>query len=354
MNASAIGKKQCVKCDKGGGIFTCDGCQKSFCVKHVNEHRQDLGVELDNIIQEHDSLQHEIMRLSLGHSSLEKIDQWEKDSIEKIQATAENTRTNLQTILGQSKDRLLKICYDTAVDLRSSREADDFAENDLIRWKKELKKVRLETNSSSLVKIIQDEKSVIHLIEIANNESLNNKKELILSLEFKNKEKFINGLGPVILENDGHLIKHIGPTENYAYIFGNLPYSSGHHTIRLKIENCHLPYRMFLGCTSFQRVYKKIDFTSPDIVGWSELNQIYEHGRCNSNCKKYNYNSFMIKTNDVLCITFDCDKKQIKLFNERLKTTSKLSVNTNKLPYPWRLLLVMVEEKDCVRILTDI
>jgi hypothetical protein len=362
MNASAISKKRCIKCDKGGGIFTCDGCQQSYCGKHVNEHRQELGVELDNIMQEHDSLQHEIIRLSLDHSSLEKIDQWEKDSIAEIQATAEKTRANLQAILVQSKDRLLKICRDTAINICSSREADDFSENDLIQWKEQLKEVQLETKSSSLVKFIQDRRSVIHLIEIAsdeskNDESLNNEKKLFISLntsKFTNKEKFIGGLGPAILENGGLLVKHTGPTGNYAYIFGDVRYSYGDHTIRLKIENCHLPYRIFLGCTSFQRGFTPISFLSPDIMGWFELNQVYENGRCRSNSRKYNYNSFMMKTNDILHITFDCDQKQIKLFNERLNTTSKLLVNTNKLPYPWRLLLALVDEKDCVRILTDI
>jgi len=57
MSASISGKKQCVKCNKAGGILICDGCQQTFCVKHVNEHRQELANQLDGIMQEHDLLQ---------------------------------------------------------------------------------------------------------------------------------------------------------------------------------------------------------------------------------------------------------------------------------------------------------
>jgi hypothetical protein len=38
MATASIPKKPCSKCNKGGGIFTCDGCEQSFCRKHSDEH----------------------------------------------------------------------------------------------------------------------------------------------------------------------------------------------------------------------------------------------------------------------------------------------------------------------------
>lgn len=41
---------------KSIGIFRCEGCSKVFCRKHVDDHRNDLRQQLDEIIHEHDQL----------------------------------------------------------------------------------------------------------------------------------------------------------------------------------------------------------------------------------------------------------------------------------------------------------
>ncbi|CAF3468474.1 unnamed protein product [Rotaria sp. Silwood2] len=157
MSASASNKKQCVLCNKSGGIMICEGCQQAFCGKHVIEHRQTLSGQLDNIMQEHDLLQQELAQPSLKKNPLlKKIDKWEKDSIAKIQVAAETARKTLQELLEQSKERLSKTCRDITENLRASQEADDFSENDLQRWKKQLKELQLEITSPSSAKLILD------------------------------------------------------------------------------------------------------------------------------------------------------------------------------------------------------
>ncbi|CAF1253462.1 unnamed protein product [Rotaria sordida] len=119
MSASAPNKKQCVLCNKSGGILICEGCQQVFCGKHVNEHRQELRGELDNIMQEHDLLQQELAQPSLKKNHLlNKIDKWEKDSITKIQVAAETARKTLQELLEQSKKSLSKTCHNITENLR--------------------------------------------------------------------------------------------------------------------------------------------------------------------------------------------------------------------------------------------
>ncbi|CAF0737303.1 unnamed protein product [Rotaria sordida] len=360
MNTSANTKKQCATCNKSSGILICEGCQQIFCGKHVNEHRQYLAEQLDSIMQEHDLLQHDIEHISIDHSLLRKIDQWEKESLEKIHLTAEIARQNVRKILDQTKENLSKTCHDLAIDLCSSREADDYSENDFICWIKQLEKLKLEITSPSSVKIIQDDESIIHLIKVENsdfnNDKSTNSKQLPLltsKLNLKVQEKCLDVLGPVTLEKKGSLVKHTGLISDYAYISGTLLYSYGRHTIKFRLEKCQQPYRIFFGCMSYQVHLKEDAFRYPYSVGWFGSNQVYEHGRCSSNCKKYGYNSFLIRTNDVLQLTFDCDKKQIKLFNERIKVTNILTVDINKTPYPWQLLMVMFYKDDCVKILRN-
>ena len=159
-------QKQCVTCSKSGGILICDGCQQTFCGKHVIEHRQELANQLDGIMQEHDLLQQELTRSSDEHVLLQKINKWEKESITKIQVAAEAARADLREMIENSKKQLSRSCHDIAVNLRSSREADDFSENDLNRWTQQLKELKLEVISPSSVQLIEDERSVIRLITI--------------------------------------------------------------------------------------------------------------------------------------------------------------------------------------------
>lgn len=43
-------KKRCVKCDddqRTSNVFTCNGCEQSFCARHVNQHRDELNTQLE-------------------------------------------------------------------------------------------------------------------------------------------------------------------------------------------------------------------------------------------------------------------------------------------------------------------
>jgi hypothetical protein len=361
MSASATSKKQCVTCSKGGGILTCDGCQQAFCGKHVAEHRQELGVQLDGIMQEHDLIQQELEQPSAEKSPLlQKIDQWEKDSIVKIQAAAETARRNLHELLIKSKERLTKVCGDIKKDLRSSREADDFSEHDLARWKEQLKELQLEMTSPSSAKLAHNKRAPIYLMTLTTNEPSNNqsassneppptKNSTTLDIQ----ERFMQTLGPVSLDDQKYLAKHVGSPTDFSYIRGRLLYSTGCYVIRFKIEQSAQPYRIFFGCMSSKTDLTKNAFETTASVGWFKSNQTYENGRCSSNVKKYGYISSKIKTNDELHLILDCDKKQIRLFHTREKTTCTLSVDSNLAPFPWQYLVVLSNPGDSVRILPN-
>ena len=363
MSAGATPKKQCVTCNKSGGIMICDGCQQTFCGKHVSEHRQELGRQLDNIMQEHDLFQHELGKESLFKENplSKKIDQWEKESIAKIQAAAENARKSLQDLLEQSKEKVSKECPEITKNLRSAREADDFSENDLAMWKKQLEKLQLEITSPPSARLVYDKRAPIHLIKLeteksSNNESTSNKNPppKTSSSTPDVKERFFERLGPVNVEQNGSVAKRVASSLTFAYLRGRLLYSEGCYLIRFRIEQSAKPYRIFFGCMSSQIPLKENAFKCQHAVGWFGFDQVYEHGRCTTNCQKYGYQSFDITSNDELFLIIDCDKKQIKLCHERLKKTYTLSVNPNLAPFPWQYLVVLCNPDDSVRILPNV
>ena len=361
MSASATSKKPCAKCDKGAGIFTCDGCQQSFCGKHVGEHRQELAVELDGIMQKHDSLQQELEQSpSEGNPLLMKINQWEKEAIAKVQAAAETARTNLQELLRKSKERLSKTSLTIKTELQASSEADDYSEKDLTRWKEQLEALKTEIASPSSAKVVTDKKAAIHVIKLTTDEAPSNQTTTTDQPPPKpdpstsdKQERFLQTLGPVNIEDSSHLAKRVGLQESFAHIRGRFLYSKGRYVIRFKIEQSTQPYEIFLGCMSSQGLLTDNAYKSPHAVGWFGHNQVYEHGRCASNCRKYQYRSTAIHKSDELCLILDCDKAKIRLFHEQNKTTCTLSVNTQLAPLPWQLLIVLCRPGDAVRILPN-
>ena len=98
-------KAPCATCDnKAAGIFRCEGCLQVFCRKHLNEHRDLLSHQLDEIVIEHDTLRQMIDdktdQQKYSHPFLKQIDEWERDSIVKIQQIAEEARQQLEKLTG--------------------------------------------------------------------------------------------------------------------------------------------------------------------------------------------------------------------------------------------------------------
>ncbi|CAF1241886.1 unnamed protein product [Rotaria sordida] len=67
-------KAPCIACgNKSAGIFRCEGCLQVFCRKHLNEHRDFLSHQLDEIAQEHDILQQIILHVIVIDKSSDAI-----------------------------------------------------------------------------------------------------------------------------------------------------------------------------------------------------------------------------------------------------------------------------------------
>jgi hypothetical protein len=279
--------------------------------KHLIDHRQQL------VNQEHDLSQQEV-----EHSLFKKIDLWEKESIKKIQITAENARIELRQMNEKSKERFLKAYH----------EMDNYSEHELHRWMEQLKQFQLDEHKWSI-------------IDIEDNTTTKNLSTAIT------QDRFSTVIGSVILDDEGFLAKHTADDWNYEYVLGEQHYSKGRHTILFQIEQNGTPYNIFFGCISSQAIQNRISIKSMLTVGWFGYNQIYQHGIRHDN-PQHGYNSNAFATNDILHLTFDCEKRQIELFHEDTNKKYKLRVNITKAPFPWQLLMILTDKDDCIRILS--
>jgi hypothetical protein len=159
--------KVCGRCRNGSeGEFTCNRCQQSFCWEHLTDHRQDIQKQMDTLTQNHYLLKRDWEDESYHQELLHKIDQWEKESIEKIQMTADLARVDLRALIKQEKDNLK-----TSIEqIDKSRQLNHFSEIHIKEWTQQIKNLHTQIERSFNIEIKQDEQiSPIILIKIKQN-----------------------------------------------------------------------------------------------------------------------------------------------------------------------------------------
>ena len=157
--ASATAKKLCIKCSKGLGQVICDGCQHYFCLKHLNEHRQELSQKLHDVTLEYDQLQQNILDKDSDrqHPLMNRINRWEMKSTEKIKQIANKVRQELRESLDRSKKNIKESLHIITDELRENQHMSTFTETDLTRWMSQLKELREKFDKPPMIEIKHDE-----------------------------------------------------------------------------------------------------------------------------------------------------------------------------------------------------
>ncbi|CAF3850174.1 unnamed protein product [Rotaria sp. Silwood1] len=103
---------------------------------------------------------------SKNHILIQQINDWERDSIEKIQQTADEAR---KLLLKYTAKHILdvEIKLNKLTDqLRYNRQENDFIDTDLHQWKKQLIQLTDEFNKPSNITIRQDSKALVNKIYV--------------------------------------------------------------------------------------------------------------------------------------------------------------------------------------------
>jgi hypothetical protein len=170
--ATTTSKTRCTICGKEKATFRCGGCLEEFCRKHLEDHRQELHKQFDEI-----EVNRDLFRQSLteyieepnNHIMMQQINQWERNSIKKIRQTAEEARQivlkNTDTYSRQLETKLDHLTNQ----LRESREEDDFNEINLRQFQEELKQLTHELTKPANISIREDSMPFISkiLVEVS-------------------------------------------------------------------------------------------------------------------------------------------------------------------------------------------
>jgi hypothetical protein len=316
--ATVSSKVLCVICNKGKGTFKCEGCTEIFCPKHSIEHRNDLSKQLEEIEVTHDLAYKTLIQQTQNlrqHSLIQKIDQWEFQSIDKIRQMADEARNQLLKGITEHTSNIKKKLQDLSDELRQGREDNDFLENDLQEWMQKIEELKLELLNPVNIVIQEDSTPLITRIRI-DNQDISDSFEPLYSNN------------PCIQENDQLLFED--DSRVGAEIRGKNEYQIGSHTIRVRVEQLIQNGWIAFGIISKSESTQNNSYTAPSSYGWSNQNQIYIGGQST------NEETIEIIQNDIVELSIDCDQQKIELKNERSDRIMELSIDTDKSPLPWQ------------------
>ncbi|CAF0895842.1 unnamed protein product [Adineta steineri] len=167
--AAANIRAQCSVCNKGNTTYICRGCSKDFCFQHLTEHRQILDRQLDEIVNDHDQFQQTIIEQKQNpHNSslIQQINEWETNSIEKIQLTAQQCRETVIKLTQKSINDIERKFSELSQKLKGIRQENEFNEIDLNHFQLKLTQITKEFLQPSNISIRQDSQEFIKKISV--------------------------------------------------------------------------------------------------------------------------------------------------------------------------------------------
>ncbi|CAF4019525.1 unnamed protein product [Adineta steineri] len=167
--ATENNKTQCSVCNKENNTYNCKKCSNEFCLPHFTEHRQRIEAQLEAIINDHDQFQQTIIQQKRNpHNSslIEQINQWETNSIEKIQQTAQQCRETLMKLTQKLINNVERQFIELSKKLKEIRQKNEFNEIDLNNFQLKLTQITEEFVQPSNISIRQDSQEFIKKISV--------------------------------------------------------------------------------------------------------------------------------------------------------------------------------------------
>ncbi|CAF4128878.1 unnamed protein product [Adineta steineri] len=164
--ARANNKTQCFTCNKDKITYPCKGCSREFCLTHLTEHQQNLNEELNYIINDYDQFKQTINEQKQNHLLIKQINQWEINSIKKIQQKAQEYREIIikssQTCINDTEMKF----KDLNEQIKQIHKENEFNEINLEYLTNQLMKITQELNNLSNMSIQQNLQPFINQISI--------------------------------------------------------------------------------------------------------------------------------------------------------------------------------------------
>ncbi|CAF4276895.1 unnamed protein product, partial [Adineta steineri] len=162
-------QNECVTCNKRKRTYSCEGCSKRFCFNDLTEHKQILNDELFHIINDYNQFKqifNEQKPTSHDLSLIDQINQWRRNSIDKIRQKANHC---IEIIVKSSQTFLNDIemkFNDLNEQIKQFHNENEYNEIDLEYLRNKLIKIKEELINPSTTFIQPDSQSFINEISV--------------------------------------------------------------------------------------------------------------------------------------------------------------------------------------------
>ena len=156
--SSTLNRTLCVTCNKEKITYSCQGCSKRFCLDDLTKHRISLNQQLEQIQNDHDDLRQNLNNLKLNpleYFLIEQIDQWEKESIDKIKQTAQQCKDQWIHYSDTFFKDIDKKLHNLAQRIKETQRENEFNEIDLNYLRQKFEKLQKQLDQPTTVSIEQ-------------------------------------------------------------------------------------------------------------------------------------------------------------------------------------------------------
>jgi hypothetical protein len=237
-------------------------------------------------------------------------------------------------------------------ELRTNRESDDYTEDDLDRWVKQLKELQKELEIPSDIKIVEDKSSSFYLIRIKKrNVVANDVIDLSTQNVARSAEKFSEVTGPIVLSEDGYSATCTSKfgvfddSKTYSRVCGSLLYSSGIHLLRFRI-NTSRSNAFFVGIITSTETIADKSSALKSVYGYRD-----DGASVMAGFFKRAYRKIETQPNDEVLLILDCSATKIRYLHLRTGQLSEMEVEQQSCPLPWKLVVTLRHPGDEIKIL---
>ncbi|CAF1569642.1 unnamed protein product [Adineta steineri] len=162
-------KTLCYTCNEEKITFNCKGCSKEFCLTDLTEHCEILTNELHSITYQYNEFKQTIdeqKQNPQNHLLIEQINQWEIESIDKIQEKAQEYRENVTKSSQICINDIEMKFQDLDEQIKQIQKENECNEINLNYLRNQLREMTEELNNPSKTSIKEDLQSLVNEISI--------------------------------------------------------------------------------------------------------------------------------------------------------------------------------------------
>ncbi|CAF4375976.1 unnamed protein product, partial [Rotaria sp. Silwood2] len=140
-----------------------------YCHDHFLQHREGLNRQLEILSNERDGLLHKIEQQKVEseqHALMKKIDEWERDSITKIQQMAKEAKQTLLSHVAKFISRVEQRLNLLTDELRQKPSKNTFVDTDITKWKQELEQLKVLLENPPDLKVQEDSTPLVTKIQV--------------------------------------------------------------------------------------------------------------------------------------------------------------------------------------------